>query len=404
MNRTRASSLDAFGTRDQRNRIYPALEASDGSTLSLDFTQMSSLDSRFTFTRASTGTYINSQGYVASAGNNVPRFTYDPVTLAPLGLLIEGSANNLLYWSETFGTSGATKNWSFTGSPTLVSTATSPRNDATALRITSTSGAATVLQDMGVAAATRTFSIWVRRVSGTGTINYTLTGTSGWTPFTITSTWTRYVWSGSTNHVGIQITTNGDSIEIWGAQVEDPTQTAGTGASSYIPTTTAQGTRAADNAQLTSLAGINYSTTNGTLMFVGQLTKYNTASYPCRCGFFTAVDQTTFEIFSNNLLMQASARGSSGQPEIFTGTTTLNTQLKFIASFDASLSVGEVRGCLNGGSILTSSASGLTSTYTPTRMQFGKSGYDAYMQSGPIALVKYWPITLSDAQLKSLTL
>jgi len=78
MNRTRASSVDAFGTRNQRNRIYPALEASDGSTLSLDFTQMSSLDSRFTFSssstpavQASTATYINSQGLVQYADHNL---------------------------------------------------------------------------------------------------------------------------------------------------------------------------------------------------------------------------------------------------------------------------------------------------------------------------------------------
>lgn len=76
MNRTRASSIDAFGTRDQRNRIYPALEASDGSTLSLDFTAMSSLDTRFTFTRITPGgvstpaTFINSLGYVQYADHN----------------------------------------------------------------------------------------------------------------------------------------------------------------------------------------------------------------------------------------------------------------------------------------------------------------------------------------------
>jgi len=73
MNRTRASSVDAFGTRDQRNRIYPALEASDGSTLSLDFTQMSSLDSRFTFSRNTQGTFINSSGYVAWSDVNLVR-------------------------------------------------------------------------------------------------------------------------------------------------------------------------------------------------------------------------------------------------------------------------------------------------------------------------------------------
>lgn len=73
MNRTRISTLDAFGLRDQRNRIYPALSASDGSTLDLDFTTMGGvLDSRFTFYRPGpNATYINSSGYVTTAPSNV---------------------------------------------------------------------------------------------------------------------------------------------------------------------------------------------------------------------------------------------------------------------------------------------------------------------------------------------
>lgn len=73
MNRTRTSTLNAFGLRDQRNRIFPALSASDGSTLDLDFTTMGGvLDSRFTFTRPGpNATYINSLGYVTTAPSNV---------------------------------------------------------------------------------------------------------------------------------------------------------------------------------------------------------------------------------------------------------------------------------------------------------------------------------------------
>jgi hypothetical protein len=43
----------------------------DGSTLSLDFTTMSSLDSRFTFSRSSTATFINSSGLVRYADHNL---------------------------------------------------------------------------------------------------------------------------------------------------------------------------------------------------------------------------------------------------------------------------------------------------------------------------------------------
>lgn len=112
MNRTRASSLDAFGTRNQRNRIYPALEASDGSTLSLDFTQMSSLDSRFTFTRSTTATYINSQGLVKYADHNL--FT----NTAWLGSTLPTN------WNLLIGTGTIT--WNANGSVTMTA-ATSQR-------------------------------------------------------------------------------------------------------------------------------------------------------------------------------------------------------------------------------------------------------------------------------------
>lgn len=53
------------------------------------------LDSRFTFTRASTAWAYNSSGVLTSYATNTPRFDYDPVTLAPKGLLLEEARTNL---------------------------------------------------------------------------------------------------------------------------------------------------------------------------------------------------------------------------------------------------------------------------------------------------------------------
>lgn len=70
-------------------RVGAALRAA------LDFNFLSGqLDPRITFTRASTGTYVNSSGVLSSAAINGPRFDYDPVTLAPKGLLIEEQRTN----------------------------------------------------------------------------------------------------------------------------------------------------------------------------------------------------------------------------------------------------------------------------------------------------------------------
>ena len=78
----------------------------DTATLNLDFTTTGVLDSRLTFTRSSTGTYINSSGYVTTASTNVARFDYDPVTLAPRGLLVEGQVTNVATNSNAIGNAG----------------------------------------------------------------------------------------------------------------------------------------------------------------------------------------------------------------------------------------------------------------------------------------------------------
>ena len=66
----------------------------------IDFTSQK-LDPRVTFTRSSGGTYWDASGTMQTAGNNTPRYDYDPATLAFRGLLIEGKRTNLLLNSAT---------------------------------------------------------------------------------------------------------------------------------------------------------------------------------------------------------------------------------------------------------------------------------------------------------------
>ncbi len=67
------------------------------------------LDSRITFVRASTATFTGSNGLLQTAAIDAPRFDYDPVTLAPKGLLIEETRTNLLLNSDIAGTDLATQ-------------------------------------------------------------------------------------------------------------------------------------------------------------------------------------------------------------------------------------------------------------------------------------------------------
>jgi hypothetical protein len=63
-------------------------------------------DQRITHTRASTATYIDSTGAVATAAVNVPRITYDPATLECRGYLHEAQTTNLVTYSDDL-TNGA---------------------------------------------------------------------------------------------------------------------------------------------------------------------------------------------------------------------------------------------------------------------------------------------------------
>jgi len=589
MNRTRASSLDAFGLRDQRNRIYPALEASDGSTLSLDFTQMSSLDSRFTFDRSplttsgavGTATFINSSGQVQIADHNLvanstlgssatpsgwsgstgvnlttpavgvrravtttaaqnwiqtsnlatstgltysssvyinevsgqhyantlavtaspsnatyyrngvavgqydtaqpglitmtwtastgsghsmrvgvgstgvgiasavceftaprtsrgtytqptyipnsstaggyyaPRFHYSPVTLAPLGLLIEGAATNIALQSN-----GATSSWTGGANRTPTNNTTdlvSPdgTNNATQL-VCGTSGQyGSYFQTISglTGGATYTVSYWIRGPVGHVPRLYAVNGTVG--DVTATSTtgtysntgWTRltqtYTLPASTTQVyvyflSVSISTSGETYYVYGFQLE-----AGNGASSYIPTGTSTVQRAADQCFIADASPFQVSTTNGTLYWSGIIHKQTPSSYTEIVGFMNA-SVPTFEVWTNGLNIGVAARGTSlsagGDNEV-TRAYTLNAQTRYACSVNTT-SDPIVVAILNGGTVGTKDKSGTGDMFASTRFVLGRqptSTYGSFMPCMTFAQVKYWPVTKTQAELNLLT-
>ena len=94
-----------------------------------------------TFSRASQGTYIGSDGYLKTASNNEPRFGYEydsSDNLVYKGLLIESAGNNVLLHSEDFSQS----EWTKTSSSISSSSVLSPDgiNNAQKLSISSSGG------------------------------------------------------------------------------------------------------------------------------------------------------------------------------------------------------------------------------------------------------------------------
>ena len=208
--------------------------AGDGSTLSLDFTTMGGvLDPRLTFSRASTATFINSQGYVEYAGAN---------------LFLQSENISSASW---FDQNGATR---------AQVSITNPIGGATSTQVTSGSASNAISQGPTYQAGLpHVIRIWVRAGTSsqlqlgvfaggfvTGTISVisgtaTVSGTGLCLVTGLTATWTQLqiVYPSLTGSGAFLIYPDtaspvaGRTIYVWGAQL-NPGSTAQT----YYPTTT----------------------------------------------------------------------------------------------------------------------------------------------------------------------
>jgi hypothetical protein len=360
-----------------------------------------SLDQRITFSRTTAATRINASGYVESMAIDVPRFTYDPSTLEPLGLIVEGAATNLACGSETFATSGGVNNWADTNITRDSTNNADPANGTTALRVTASAGNATVLNNLSLTSAARTFSLWLRRVGGTGSIEWTMDGGTTWTAQAITASWDRYSFTATTTaHVGIRIVTSGDSIELWGAQVED-----GQTMTSYIPTVASTVARGRDSAQMLGASFSSwYNQNEGTF-----LANWKHAS-PERNEFAIAVRASVSTGLPNSMWIgkQSSASAGrqiqyeirgSGTQRLISGVTVTDSFLRAAGAYRVGGTVGF---SYNGISIASAA---YTQAPVPDRLHIGS--FDQTSATGPInsaiSRIAYWPTRLPDATLQALT-
>ena len=333
---------------------------------------------------------------------NTPRFDYDS-TLAAKGLLLEGPATNLLNWSETFATSGGTNNnWADTNLTRTSTNNTSPRNDATALRITASAANGTIISSAAIGtSASRVLSVWLRRVTGTGNIQYTLDNGATYTTQAITSSWVRYSFPATTaaQRVGFRIVTSLDAIEIWGAQLETEAST------SYIATGSSQVARSVDTAIFA--AGSNFSSwyTGGTTgTFVASW--YGDASTPTARSVVATNDQTT-----KHLHMYQTASALTLRLADFNAAATVTTANSLTAdaltkgAFSYASTATSL--CLNGGTVATGT---LAFSAAPTWLSIGGPSTNGtsitattVMLNNSIRTLQYYPARLTDGQIQGLT-
>ena len=228
-------------------------------TRDFNFLTMSSVSdltsAGFTFIRGSTATYINNQGKLVVVSGNTPRFAYYPDTLEARGLMVEPSAINQLNWSESFAnTGGANNNWIDTNLVRATGN-TSPSDSLNAILFTATGSNATLISTNSIGITReRCLSFWMKGITGNESAFYTFNNGITWNNISnLTTSWKRFEYGPNTgNHrVGFRIGNTGDSIYIWGVQLErskseslDANLTAGITlwtvldqiSSSYIPT------------------------------------------------------------------------------------------------------------------------------------------------------------------------
>jgi hypothetical protein len=234
--------------------LYPNVRP----TLNLDFAKTKALDPRITFTRASTATFVGADGLIKTAASGAARFDHNPTTGESLGLLVEEARTNLVRPSTSFNSG----NWVNYGTGTVTANAaTAPDGTNTAALINYIDGEgrqAQIFSPTVAVGVTYTYSVYVKAGTssqcnlfiqdGTGATGEGVRSISsgqnvgnGWYRHKITRT----IVSLFNDKIFLYVNCSGGTFYAWGAQLE-----AGAFPTSYIPTTGATVTRAADVATL----------------------------------------------------------------------------------------------------------------------------------------------------------
>ena len=353
-----------------------------------------------------------------------PRFDYDPVTLAPRGLLIEEARTNLLTYSEQFDNAAWTKS-ATTITPNATISPAGTNNAALAVP-SATVANHDIAQVVTAAAVSYTLSVYAKAQSynfllllyfdgvsdrsayfnlSTGTIGSTATLTTptitavgnGWYRCAITFTGVvgrnNFVIGPAPSDGGRAVAGNGTSgIYIWGADLE-----AGAFATSYIPTVASTVSRSADVATMT---GTNFSTwynqAAGTFV-VGMDTLYSNAADSATIrAVFTADDGTLNNLHRiyqyQNRYGANTVVGGANQSDISIGVIAANTP----ATAAYAYAVNDFAPAMNG--ILgTPDTSGTLPT--PTQLSFGAR----WAVNGHIRALAYYNTRLPNTSLQTLT-
>jgi hypothetical protein len=362
--------------------------------------------------------------YTRNVGGLFPaRFDYDPVTLAPRGILTEEQRTNLLTYSAQFDDAAWTKQ---NGLTVAANTTVAPDGATTADTITNGTGqnssgiyqtptltnavvytisyyvrAGTTSTAVLGAFAGSFLSATARVISGPGSVSgtaiITLSGLSPteWTRVSYTVTGTGVVTSPYLYPETIGVAT-GKSVIVWGAQVE-----AGAFATSYIPTVASQVTRTADQASIVApMFAPWFNASAGT--FVAEfsaLTAANTASANIASLYASGTNLNRIWMWSGapGVVRNSVLSAGTTSAELTGVTITANTTVKAAAAYSADSFAFST----NGGAPATDNTGAVP--VGVSLLGIGQLGINTEYLNGHIRRITYYPVRLSDLQLQALT-
>jgi hypothetical protein len=363
----------------------PSLDLQFADTKSL--TDAISGQNLITFTRASSATYVGSDGLIKTAATNESRFDHDPTTGESLGLLVEEQRTNLLLHNRDL-TQAA---WAASNITPLKDQVGADDVASSASKITATAANGTILQTVTSASAARSTTAYVKRITGTGTVEMTQDNGTTWAAVTVASAWTRVSIASATvanPAVGFRLATSGDAIAVDYVQCE-----SGAFATSAIATTTATVTRSAD---VVSISGGNFSSwyrqTEGTVFADVSIPAVSLTALSFSDG--TANERILMDTGTNTKRLIVTD-GGSAQASV-TRPYTYGTRAKTaVAAIENSFMLCEA------GVLGTEDTAGTMPTVD--RLNIGANATGSAILNSRLSRLTYWPQRLSNSTLQTLT-
>lgn len=389
----------------------------------IDLTRMG-VDSRITFTRASTRTYFDASGVLRTAAINEWPLEYDPATGVCLGRSTWLQRTNMTPRSEDITNAGWTKN-----GVTATSGFSAPDGSTTACLIQGTNSGGAYIRpptpsdygsNLGVV---QSYTIFVKAAGSGNVIFYEAyngwrvvfnpsTGMitsqalpaggtaiavacgNGWyrIGFTLAKTAIYMVWFlglGGAYPPG----PSSQAVYAWGAQSETGPQP-----SPYIPTTTVAMTRSLDVAVINSLGALGFNPSEGTLVTravaPAHPTNINNVLWALTNG--TAAERIQGFLNTGNLWLRVDSGGST---QVNTATANAaGTMVEYKAAHAYKLN--DYAFALNGGAVVTDTVAVVPAI---DRLRVA-SRYDGNeVLNGYIKSLRYYPRRMSNAELQALT-